>query len=305
MTLLRLLFVLLAGTAAVAAQNPSPPGVHNPAGLFALSPIYTVAPDGTIGELKSGDLGAMRTRNEAFDGRRHTLLLSGAQHQEVAVQIVVPVAGKRYAARLIALEGVPANRVSFSTIAWSRTVPDVILPLDGSVAGLRTFDVPLDVAGLPRVGNRWGLLLMEVWIPTEAAPGLHRGTVAILQDGKELARLGVDLTVYPLRLPDRPTFRMDYLSYGSPLSVLGLDVRLGNGATGDVKLPPAALAAEQQAHALALDNRGYLNVLPYASQRGNPFYAYPVTGTGRNATITTFDGFDTRFGPLLDGRVGK
>jgi hypothetical protein len=196
--------------------------------------------------------------------------LSGAQHQEVAVQIVVPM-GRRYAARLIALEGVPADRVTFSTIAWSRKAPDVILPLDGSVAGLRTFDVPLEVAGVPRVGNRCGLLLMEVWIPKEAAPGLHRGTVAILQDGKELARLGLDLTVYPLRLPDRPTFRMDYLSYGSPLSALGLDVRLGNGATGDVKLSPAALAAEQQAHALALDNRGYLNVLPYASQRGNPF----------------------------------
>jgi len=304
-TLVRLLVVLLAGAVAVAAQNPSPSGVHNRAGLFALSPIYTVAPDGTIGELTSGDLGAMRTRNEAFDGSRHTLLLSGAQRQEVAIQIVVPVTGKRFAARLIALEGVPANRVTFSTIAWSRKVPDVIVPLDGTVAGLRTFDVPLDVAGLPRVGNRLGLLLMEVWIPKEAAPGLHRGTVAILQDGKELARLGVDLTVYPLRLPDRPAFRMDYLSYGSPLSALGLDVRLGNGATGDVKLPPAALAAEQQAHALALDNRGYLNVLPYASQRGNPFYAYPVTGSGRNATIASFAGFDARFGPLLDGRVGK
>ena len=304
MALLRLI-LLLAGAVTVGAQTPAPQGLHNKIGLFALSPIYTVAPDGTVGELKSGDLGALRTRNEAFDGSRQTLLLSGAQHQEVAAQIVVPVAGKRYGARLISLEGVPADRVTFSTIAWSRKIPDVILPLDGSVRGLRTFDVPLEVTGLPRVGNRWGLLLMEVWIPKEAAPGLHRGTVAVLQDGKELARLGVDLTVYPLRLPDRPTFRMDYLSQGSPLRRLGLDVQLGNGATGDVKLPPAALAAEQQAHALALDNRGYLGVLPYASQRGNPFYAYPVTGTGRNARITSFDGFDTRFGPLLDGKVGK
>lgn len=289
----------------MAAQKAPPSEARNAAGLFALSPIYTVAPDGTVGELKSGDLGQLRSRNEAWDGGRNTLLLSGAQHQEVAVQIVVPVAGKRYAARLVALDGVPPTRVTFSTIAWNRKIPDVILPLDGSVAGLRSFDVPLAVAGLPRIANRWGLLLMEVWIPKDAAPGPHRGTVAVLRDGKELARLGVELTVHPVRLPDRPTFRMDYLSYGSPLSAWGLDVALANGASGDVRLPPAALAAEQQAHALALDNRGYLNVLPYASQRGTPFYAYPVTGSGRNAAIASFDGFDARFGPLLDGKVGK
>ena len=74
---------------------------------------------------------------------------------------------------------------------------------------------------MPEVGNRQGLLLMEVWIPKTAAPGVHRGTVTVLEDGKEIAKLGVELTVFPLQLPDRPTFRMDYLSYGSPLQSLG------------------------------------------------------------------------------------
>jgi len=311
--------IVRAGGGGQVRQRPaSPPRVHNETGVFALSPVYTVTPDATIGELKNGNLGRLQTRNGHFDGARQTLLLFGAQHQEVGVQIVIPTVGTRYAAHLIALDGVPADHVTFSTIAWSRVLPaeagrtatpqlqpDVILPLDGSVRGVRTFDVPLDWPGLPRVANRWGLLLMEVWIPKEAAPGLHRGSVAILQDGREIARLGVDLTVYALRLPDRPTFRMDYLSYGSPLSSLGLDVQLGDGATGDVKLSRGALVAEQQAHTVALDNRGYLNVLPYASQRGNPFYAYPVNGTGKSASITSFDGFDERFGPLLDGRIGK
>ena len=122
--------VLLAGVAA-AAQNPSPPGCTTRAACSRSAPSTPWRRTERLGELKSGDLGALRTRNEAFDGSRHTLLLSGAQHQEVAVQIVIPVAGKRYAARLIALEGVPADRVTFSTIAWSRKIPDVILPLDG------------------------------------------------------------------------------------------------------------------------------------------------------------------------------
>ena len=34
-------------------------------------------------------------------------------------------------------------------------------------------------------------------------------------------------------------------------------------------------------------------------------YGYPVQGVGRNARIVSFDGFDQRFGPLLDGRIGK
>jgi hypothetical protein len=297
-------FVFATGIA-VAAQTPSSRGVpQNDAGLFALSPIYTVKPDGTIAELSNGNLGDLRSRNEAFDGNRQTLLLFGAQQQEVAVQIVLPM-GKRYSARLVALEGVPADRVTFSTIGWSGGHPDVIVPLDGSVNRLPTFDVPLEVAGLPRVANRFGLLLMEVWIPKEATAGLHRGTVAVLHDGQEMARLGVDLMVYPLRLPDRPTFRMDYLSYGSPLQELRMDARLGNGATGDAKLSREALATEQQAHALALDNRAFLDVLPYASQRGTPLYAYPVSGTGSKAIITSFAAFDERFGPLLDGKVGK
>jgi hypothetical protein len=296
-------FVFAIGITIAAQTPPSSVGLSD-VSLFALSPIYTVRPDGTIAELAGGEPGTLRSRNEAFDGSRQTLLLFGAQQQEVAVQIVVPM-GKRYSARLVALDGVPADRVTFSTIGWSRGLPDVIVPLDGSVNRLRTFDVPLESPGLARVANRFGLLLMEVWIPKEATPGLHRGTVAVLRDGRELARLGVDLTVYPLRLPDRPTFRMDYLSYGSPLQQLGMDVRLGNGATGDVTLSRAALATEQQAHALALDNRAFLDVLPYASQRGIPSYAYPVSGSGSKTTITSFAGFDERFGPLLDGKVGK
>ena len=293
-------------------------GLHNDAGIFALDPTYSVLPDGSVTELRDRDLGPLRTRNGYFDAERRTIRLFGARNQEVAVQLVVPVQGRRFSARAEVPDVVPANRITFSVIAWSRVagaassgqpetfLPDVILPLDGSVAGLRTFDIPLKVAGLPEARNRQGLLLMEVWIPKTAAPGVHRGTVSVLEDGKEIAKLGVDLTVFPLQLPDRPTFRMEYLSYGSPLRHWGLDAAVGGRWIHRVEAPrPHAITAEQQAFGLALDNRGYLNVLPYASQRGTPFYAYPVRGAGRNAAIVSFDGFDRRFGPVLDGGIGK
>jgi hypothetical protein len=297
--------VLLGGCSSVATQDVRPD-----AGVFALDPAYSVMPDGSVTELRNRDPGPLRTDNGHFDAQRKTIRLYGAQNQEVAVQLVVPFQGRRFSARVEGLGVVPADRVTFSAIAWSRgaagrLLPDVIVPLDGSVAGLRTFDVPLKVAGLPEVGNRQGLLLMEVWIPKTAAPGVHRGAVSVLQDGKELAQLGVDLTVFPLQLPDRPAFRMDYLSYGGPLRYWGLDATLGEGGSTESKLTPAAAAAELQAFAVALDNRGYLNVLPYASQRGTAFYGYPVQGAGRTARILSFDSFDQRFGPLLDGRIGK
>jgi len=289
---------------------PPLPGLHNDAGVFALDPTYSVMPDGSVTELRNRDLGPLRTHNGYFDAGRRTIRLFGAQNQEVAVQLVVPVQGSGFSARAEGLEGVPADRVTFSVIAWSRVaaetvLPDVIVPLDGSMAGRRTFDIPLKVAGLPDVSNRQGLLLMEVWIPKTAAPGVHRGTVSLLQDGKELAKLGLDLTVFPLQLPDRPTFRMDYLSYSSPLREWGLDADLGDGGSAELKTTPEAIGVEQQVFGLTLDNRGYLNVLPYASQRGTPRYGYPVQGIGGNARVVSFDGFDQRFGPLLDGRVGK
>ena len=77
-------------------------------------------PDGSVTELRNRDLGPLRTRNGYFDAERRTIRLFGAQNQEVAVQLVVPVQGRRFSARAEGLEVVPADRVTFSVIAWSR-----------------------------------------------------------------------------------------------------------------------------------------------------------------------------------------
>jgi hypothetical protein len=300
----------LLGALLSSCSTAAPQDVRTYDGVFALDPTYSVMPDGSVTELRNGDGGPLRTGNGYFDAQRRTIQLFGARNQEVAVQIVVPFPGRQFSARMEGLDVVPADRVTFSAIAWSRVgsgrvLPDVIVPLDGSVAGLRTFDVPLNVVGLPKVENRQGLILMEVWIPKTAPPGVHRGTVSVLEDDKMLASLGVELTVLPLELPDRPAFRMDYLSYAGPLAYFGIDATLADGGSSEFTPTPAAVETERQVFGLALDNRGYLNVLPYASQRGTPFYAYPIQGSGRAARIRSFDGFDQRFGPLLDGRVGK
>jgi hypothetical protein len=277
--------------------------------IYAISAVYSVLPDGSVSEMANGDLGELKHKNGHFDAATRTVRLFGAQNEEVAVQIVIPFAGEGFSARPGPIGEVPADRVTFSLIAYAkigtRLVPDVILPLDGSVAGLKSFDVPLRIKGLPEADARQGMMLLEVWIPKSARPGLHQGTVSILQKDREIAKLKVDLTVFPFAIPDAPTYRLDYLSYGSPLGALRLDAALNSGGDQDFKTTPAGLQAEHQAYRLTQDNRGFLNILPYKSQRGNPLYAYPVKGTGAGAKIVSFEGFDARYGPILDGKTSK
>jgi|GEM_PF-2442642 len=277
--------------------------------IFAVSAVYSFLPDGTVSERSDGDLGDLKRKNGHFDASTRTIRLYGAQNEEVAVQIVIPFAGEGFHATSSAIGAIPADRVTFSLIAYDKVgaklQPDVMIPLDGSVAGIRTFDVPLRIKGLPEIANRQGLLLMEAWIPKSAPSGVQTGTVTILQGEKEISKLKVEISVFPLALPDQPTYRLDYLSYGSPLGELGLDARLGSGGDRDFRTDPRGIAAEHQAYRLTQDNRGFLNILPYKSQRGNPTYAYPVKGSGKSAKIVSFEGFDERFGPVLDGKTCK
>ncbi|HTL53499.1 MAG TPA: hypothetical protein VL860_13065, partial [Planctomycetota bacterium] len=182
-----------AAPAVGSVPKPAPKvALHNEAKLFAVSPIYTIFPDGKVGELTDGNFDALTQQNGYFDASRQTLLLQGVRNQEVAVQIVIPVVGNGFAAQAGELQDIPANRISFSLIAYSqvigkdaagktisRLMPDVIIPLDGSVAGIKNFSVPQSIKGLADAGNKQGLLLMEIWIPKTATPGLHKGSVSV------------------------------------------------------------------------------------------------------------------------------
>ena len=205
--------------------------------IYAVSAVYSFQPDGGVREMANGDLGELRRKNGHFDAATRTVRLYGARNEEVAVQIVIPIAGEGYSGRAGAIGEIPADRVTFSLIAYDKVgaklQPDVVVPLDGSVAGLRTFDVPLRIKGLPEPGNKQGMMLMEVWIPKTAAPGLQKGSISILRGAGEIAKLNVEVTVFPFEIPDQPTYRLDYLSYGSPLQDLNLDARLGPGGNRD------------------------------------------------------------------------
>jgi hypothetical protein len=286
------------------------------ADVFVVSDIYGIKPDGTCFETASGAFGDLATKNCHWDAATKTVKLFAARNEEVAVQIVIPEAGQGYTAEASDLKGpgvIPGSRVSFSMIAWTPTrsgalVPDLVIPLDGSVAGVKALDVPVAVKGLPEAGNKVGVMLCELWAPKEAPAGAYTGSLRVLKAGQPVATLNVALTVLAPAFPDRPTFAFDLLAYGVPSAMAGHNWVLVSGdgvPLKTFKAPDQARKFDYQAYKLALDNRCFINVLPYHSQRGAPRFAYPVAGQGAAAKITSFAEFDDYFGPLLDGKLNK
>lgn len=277
--------------------------------IFAASDVYSFAPDGQCLELTGGGIDSIQRGNVHWNAARKTIRLYGAQNEEVACQIVIAGKGDGYHAEADRIGAIPAERVRFSAIGYVRKkgelIPDLVLPLDGTVKGIRDFSVPLKVRGLPEPNNKLGVMLMEVWIPKTARPGMHQGRVRIKRGDEVIETLRVEVTVFPFAIPDRPTFRLDYLVYASPLKRMGLDVTMPDGGSKDWTTPDEAIRVEHAIYKQTLDNRGFMNILPYHSQRGRPYYAYPVQGTGKSAKIAGFDGFDKRFGPVLDGKTNK
>ena len=284
--------------------------------VFAVSSVYSLRPDGVCQELTGGAFGDLAKRNAHWDAATKTIRLATARNEEAAVQIVIPRAGAGYAGAMSDLEGpgtIPAERATFSALAWVLDVnkklsPDLVIPLDGSVKGIRSFDVPVAFEGLPKAANAVGATLFEVWVPKTAATGLYKGTVSVLQGGAEVASLALELTVLDMALPDAPSFAFDLLDYAMPAAGLGLECAL-NAAAGlgkpATKASAAAKAANYQIYKLAADNRCFINILPYSGSRGHPRYAPPVAGKGTEAKVMSWEEFDDLFGPILDGKCNK
>ncbi|MCW8129137.1 MAG: hypothetical protein KIS92_02025 [Planctomycetota bacterium] len=283
--------------------------------LFVVGDAYGIKPDGTCFEVTGGDFGPRKQKNLHWDAATKTIKLYGAKNEDVAVQVVIPQAGKGFAAKMSDLKGpstIPAERASFGVLAYVNHVkaglgPDLIVPLDGSVKGITRFDIPLSFEGLPKPDNKVGVLFFEVWIPKDAQAGLHKGTLHVMEGEKELAALNLELTVFGFALPDAPTYAFDLLDYGMPSEKFGATAYLNGNGLGQpaVKTPEKSKQIDLQVFKLAADHRCFVNVLPYHSQRGNPKYCAPVEGSGEKARVMSWEEWDDRFGDILNGKANK
>lgn len=312
-----ILAILFAAMSAMAAGN----------GVFVVDATYSLHPDGACQELTGGTFGSLAKKNVCWDEATKTVKLAAAQNEEIAVQIVIPMTGKGFSGKMSELKGpgtITADRATFSALVWANTrdgkiVPDLVIPLDGSINGLRSFDVPvafkgkvqtdevMGFTGLPEAGNKVGSMLLEVWVPKTAPAGVYKGTITVLEGEAAADTLNVELTVLGFVLPDMPTFAFDLLDYGMPADALGLKTYLNTGAIGS----PAQMIADDvkkanyQTYKLAADNRCFINVLPYSSQRGSPRYGAPVEGKGTAAKVMSWKEYDDFFAPILDGKCNK
>ncbi len=282
---------------------------------FAVAPTYSLRPDGVCQELTGGSFGDLAKKNVHWDATTKTIKLTAAKNEEMAVQIVIPQQGSGFAGKMSDLRGpgtISADRASFSALIWvvdvnKKLSPDLVIPLDGSVKDIRTFDVPVAFEGLPKATNTVGAMLFEVWVPKTAAAGLYKGTVSVLKGGAEMAKLPLELTVLDMVLPDAPAFAFDLLDYAMPAGGLGYKETLnGNGLGVPATMAPAeAKAANYQIYKLAADNRCFINILPYNGSRGNPKFAAPIIGKGKDAKVMSWTEFDDLFAPILNGKCNK
>lgn len=170
---------------------------------------------------------------------------------------------------------------------------EVCVPLKGGEA----FDIPWAENKLPEQRNQ--AILLDVWVPADAAPGPYAGKLEVSQGGKVVVTVPLKLQVAETVLPDEFHVVGDMNTYGSPARAMGVKP----------KQREAFLEMERKYYRLAHAHRMTLNVLPY-SQSGElnhvdsvpeVFFTDVPRGELPKHVGTNWEGWLDRYGPLLEG----
>ena len=83
---------------------------------------------------------------------------------------------------------VPDDKDTSPSRPW---YPDPLIPLTGA------FDLPAADNGVPH--QRVQPVFVDIYIPHDAAPGVHHGSIGVRAGGRLLRQIAVDVQVLPLR----------------------------------------------------------------------------------------------------------
>lgn len=175
---------------------------------------------------------------------------------------------------------IPDDKDTSPTRPW---YPDVLLPLNG------TFDLPSADNGVPN--QRVQPVFVDIYIPHDAAPGVHSGSIAVKAGGRILRRIAVDVDVLPFALPDKLNFLVDLNAYSGV-----------NAGYGISRGTPEYHKLLQSYHRIAHLNRTNLDILGYShTGTTEPDQAPPLTGEGAATKVASWKDWDAHFGPMVSG----
>lgn len=255
---------------------------------------YTMPPIDTI-----------KKNNLVWDANQRLVTLHGAKNEVVAFQLIIQAMEQRLnnvvvqADSLIGSAGIiPAEKNIELFRLWyvpgvdlspygsgGKNVyyPDACLPLNGK------FNIPSADNKIPNQKNQ--AVWVDIYIPKETPAGVYEGILSIVSDEiKKPVKIGINLTVWDICLPDTPSFVNELNAYGGIHKGMGIERK----SQGYKKI-------EISYHQLAHKHRSTLNVLPYGHEGhiSSPDYVPSV-----NCLLPTdvdWTDWDNRFGLYLDG----
>jgi len=228
----------------------------------------------------------MRRQNAVWDGLAGHVRLAAARGEIVAFQIAVEAKDhplKDVRVEVSELKGPSASigKDSIRTFrmwyvsAGGKWHEEYAIPLTGS------FDVPAAANAVP--GQKLQAVYVDIAVPQGLAQGVYSGTISVRAGASPPLRLGLEVAVYPVSIPDEMSFNAELNCYNPPGGEVGSDYFYA-------------------AHRLAHYHRCTLNTVPYSQTGRIPEgYAPAIAGKGADAHITDWAAFDKLVGPLLDG----
>jgi hypothetical protein len=175
---------------------------------------------------------------------------------------------------------VPDDKDTSAARPW---YPDPLIPLNGA------FDLPAADNGVPH--QRVQPVFVDIYIPHDAAPGVHHGSIAVRAGGRLLRNIVVDVDVLPFALPDQLNFIVDLNAYSGVNS--GYDIPRGT---------PEYRKLLQAYHRVAHLNRANLDILGYShSGSTEPDQTPPLAGEGAATKVVNWRDWDAHYGPLVSG----
>jgi hypothetical protein len=272
------------------SETPAPANAAGPVKVWAFSELHKVNPQtGALlegGPIWHSDVKLSGARNEfvAFQ----IAVESDAPLANITVAVAKPLFAecklpaffqKTGATQLYREWMVPDEKDTSDARPW---YPDVLLPLEGP------FSLPAADNGVPR--QRVQPVFVDIYIPHDAAPGVHHGSIEVRAGGL-LRTIPVHVDVLPFALPDNLNFIVDLNAYGG--------VNPGyNIARGTPEYRDLLHAYHRVAHL----NRGNLDILGYShSGSTEPDQTPPLTGEGAETKVVSWRDFDAHYGPLLSG----